>query len=266
MADADFTALKEDIYNHGQREPVIVLDGMVLDGWHRYRACTELGLKVLQFNYGGDDPAAFVLSSNMHRRHLSASQRAAAVVSCAEWQPPNQKAGVKPLHPTASGDAKSRGEATSPHAKTNAEMAAAAKVSERTIQQAKQAHQAGLTDAVKEGAMTVEEAAKIAKGKTEKPAPPASASAPPPAGDYGPDAAELAANEAAEAADRAALNKLLDSDDKLATAVAEVKRLNAVVAAMQSRINGLQNEKNEAVRAAKSWQRKFNEATKGMPA
>ena len=43
MSLEDFQALKDDIEVTGQREPVIVLDGMVLDGWHRYRACSELG-------------------------------------------------------------------------------------------------------------------------------------------------------------------------------------------------------------------------------
>lgn len=86
--------------------------------------------------------------------------------------------------------------------------------------------------------------------------------APAPADEFGPDADELAAAAAAEVADRNALQKLLDSDDKLSAAYAEIKRLNAVVATQQQRINGLMNEKSEAIRAAKSWQRKFNDAQK----
>ncbi len=259
MGKDEFQALKDDIENCGQREPIIVLDGMVLDGWHRYRACIELGMKVKQFGFGtGDDPAEFVISHNLHRRHLTPSQRAAAVVACAQWQPPNLKAGVQPLHPTKTEPA-AMGATVAPHAKTNAQMASEAKVSKRLIQQAKAVHGAGLDDPVKEGALTVQEAALIVEGKTEKPrskAPPA----PAPADEFGPDADELAAAAAAETADRDALQKLLDSDDKLSAAYAEIKRLNAVVATQQQRINGLMNEKSEAIRAAKSWQRKFNDA------
>ena len=94
MSDEDFQALKDDIEVNGQREPVMLFEGMVLDGWHRYRACAELGLSVEKFTFSAtDDPVAFVLSHNLHRRHLSASQRAAAVVACSEWQPPSVKKG-----------------------------------------------------------------------------------------------------------------------------------------------------------------------------
>lgn len=67
----------------------------------------------------------------------------------------------------------------------------------------------------------------------------------------GPSDEELAAMEAAEAADREIMAKLLDSDDALATAHAEITRLNAVVAGLQQRVNGLLNEKAEAIKLAK---------------
>jgi regulator of replication initiation timing len=149
MSAEDFQALKDDIEVNGQREPVIVLDGMVLDGWHRYRACSDLGLNVKHFTFGADDDAAaFVLSHNLHRRHLTASQRAAAVVACSQWTPPSRP---------------QKGAAAASFS-TNAGMAKAAHVSERTIKDAKAAHRAGLGDVVKAGAMTAEEAASVARG------------------------------------------------------------------------------------------------------
>ena len=42
MPDDEFRELVEDIRANGQLEPGIVLDDMVLDGWHRYRACEDL--------------------------------------------------------------------------------------------------------------------------------------------------------------------------------------------------------------------------------
>lgn len=66
--------------------------------------------------------------------------------------------------------------------------------------------------------------------------------------DYGPDEAELKANEMAQQADLETLNKLLESDDALATAHAEIKRLNLAYAQLDIRFKGLMNEKSEAVR------------------
>lgn len=74
--------------------------------------------------------------------------------------------------------------------------------------------------------------------------------------DGAPSDEEIAAALATEAADRAAFEKLLASDDALRDAYAEIKRLNAVVVGLNARINGLVNEKDQAVRMAKSWQRK----------
>lgn len=55
---------------------------------------------------------------------------------------------------------------------------------------------------------------------------------------------------------------VFESDDKLTTALAEVKKLRETNRILEERIRGLMNEKNEAIRAAKSWQRKFEQAVK----
>jgi hypothetical protein len=54
----------------------VLLDGMVLDGWHRYLACAKAGVEFKAMNFDGADPVAFVISRNLHRRHLTPSQRA----------------------------------------------------------------------------------------------------------------------------------------------------------------------------------------------
>lgn len=78
MEDSAYQALVEDISRHGQKEPVLVLDGQVIDGRHRFRACEHLGLEPWVREVGADegDPLALVLSLNLHRRHLTESQRA----------------------------------------------------------------------------------------------------------------------------------------------------------------------------------------------
>lgn len=68
------------------------------------------------------------------------------------------------------------------------------------------------------------------------------------------DAAVAAMNEAL--ADNTRMGEAFDADDRTAALFAENKKLRAQVATLTQRVNGLMNEKNEAVRAAKMWQRK----------
>lgn len=69
-------ALKEDIREHGQREWAVLLDGKLLDGRNRYRACQELSIELECCELeAGTDPIAYVLSKNLHRRHLTREQR-----------------------------------------------------------------------------------------------------------------------------------------------------------------------------------------------
>jgi predicted HTH domain antitoxin len=77
---SDFEDLVEDIREHGLREPIWTLgdSGVVLDGRNRYRACVEAGVEPLFRAWHGaeDEAVLFVLSQNLHRRHLSTGQRA----------------------------------------------------------------------------------------------------------------------------------------------------------------------------------------------
>lgn len=68
------------------------------------------------------------------------------------------------------------------------------------------------------------------------------------------DAAVAAMNEAL--ADNTRMGEAFDADDRTKALFAENQKLRAQVSTLTQRINGLMNEKNEAVRAAKAWQRK----------
>ena len=61
---------------HGVREPVWLYEGQILDGRNRYRAAQAMGVECPTREYDGEDPTGFVVSLNLHRRHLSESQRA----------------------------------------------------------------------------------------------------------------------------------------------------------------------------------------------
>lgn len=73
-----------------------------------------------------------------------------------------------------------------------------------------------------------------------------------------PDEDELRATELAMQADQETLYKLLESDDALATAHEEIKRLNLLNAQLETRIYGLMNEKNEAVKMVKDLQKQLD--------
>ena len=75
--------LADDIREHGQREPVVLFHGAVLDGRNRLRACELAGVEpqfVTRDDADVGDPIDFVLSLNKHRRHLEPQQLAALSV------------------------------------------------------------------------------------------------------------------------------------------------------------------------------------------
>lgn len=148
MTKLELADLTNDIRANGQRYPIVLLEGQIIDGWHRYQACLEVGSVPLVESFpSGMDPVAYVQSMNLQRRSLDRSQRAAAVVACNEWARSGHQPKCDPGSPLA----------------TNAAMAQVANVSTRTIERAKVAHSAGLGAAVRDGLLTVKRAASISK-------------------------------------------------------------------------------------------------------
>lgn len=77
MTEAEFEELKADMCRHGQREPIVLdREGRILDGRNRYRACKALAVEPKCVTVDTTDPVAYVVSENLHRRHLNESQRA----------------------------------------------------------------------------------------------------------------------------------------------------------------------------------------------
>jgi hypothetical protein len=85
--------LKADIAAHAQREPIWVRREpipdstlhehmlKIIDGRNRYRACRELGIEPERREWDGNGSlVAFVISQNLHRRHLDSGQRATVAV------------------------------------------------------------------------------------------------------------------------------------------------------------------------------------------
>jgi hypothetical protein len=76
----DFAALVEDIRLNGVNDMIVFWQGKLLDGRNRARACIAVGIDPLNHACDLDteqvDPLAYVMSANLHRRHLTTGQRA----------------------------------------------------------------------------------------------------------------------------------------------------------------------------------------------
>jgi ParB-like chromosome segregation protein Spo0J len=170
MSEAEYQGLKADIDEHGQREDIVVWCNKLIDGRNRLRACEELGrnpsIAELDEHH---DPVAYVISHNLHRRHLTTSQRAIVAAKMANLK--NGQAGNgRKVDPQNCGS-------------TSTEDAAKLlNVSERSIESAKQvikSADAKVIAAVEQGAMTVNKAVTLVlKKPAKKPKPTKDSSAP----------------------------------------------------------------------------------------
>ena len=75
MAAIEFDELVKDITENGLLDPITLYQGKILDGRHRYKACMQIGLVPEFEEYEGDNPIQYVLSKNLHRRHLTVGQQ-----------------------------------------------------------------------------------------------------------------------------------------------------------------------------------------------
>ncbi len=73
----------QDIKDHGLLDPIVLHEGQILDGRCRFLACKTAGVQPKFQSYIGNDPLGFVVSRNLHRRHLNESQRAMAAAKAA---------------------------------------------------------------------------------------------------------------------------------------------------------------------------------------
>lgn len=149
-------ALRADVQVHGVREAVIQFEGRILDGRNRYMAARDLGLDfpVAEFVGTPAEALAYVLSTNLHRRHLTESQRAAVAAKLANMKRTdtlvqNRSANLQNGEPSV----------------TQARAAEMLNVSERSVATAKKVIEQGapeLVDAVERGVASISAAADLA--------------------------------------------------------------------------------------------------------
>ena len=88
----EFHAFAEDIRVNKLQQPIVLHEGKILDGRRRYLACKQLGVSPKFWEWAGtESPLDFVVSLNLHRRHLAPSQRAAIGLKLLEEEKPKAK-------------------------------------------------------------------------------------------------------------------------------------------------------------------------------
>ncbi|MFM9926915.1 hypothetical protein VLK31_28290 [Variovorax sp. H27-G14] len=277
MSVAEYTELLDSISDIGVQNAITLYEGKVLDGWNRYRAATETGIECPTVEFTGDDPVRFVRAQNKHRRHLSAGAWALVEVALNAWRPTGRP---------------EKGELSSPFQAANEQMAANVGVTVRTIQHAKVVEASAapeVKEAVMTGAVSVKDAASIAKLPKEDQA--AALAAPKPSRFQGKPkkvpatkwlAAEIKAAESKQHADRAdalveplqqevtalreclavaqddiaLMAKVLDASDQVTAALAEAKSSRDLARGLQQRINSMMTEIAELKRLVKYWEKK----------
>lgn len=77
LGGEELERLAADIAENGLQNPIVLdTDGRILDGRNRWAACEIANVTPTTVLYEGDDLAAFVLSQNVSRRHLTTGQQA----------------------------------------------------------------------------------------------------------------------------------------------------------------------------------------------
>lgn len=249
MSDDEFNSLKENILNNGQTHPIYTLDGMILDGGNRYRALCELGIDPVMIEYTGTNPTQFILSSNLHRRHLSQGQSAAIVSASQSWVSAYVENNPQ-LRSTAQLD-------------TATARAKQSGVGQRTQQLADKLVKEAPAELIKEvidGKKSLNKAIK----EITPPKPVAPKLEPVPVVEQENREAQLSSivDEQQDAiktlqADNNAMSKVFESDDKLSASLEEIHRLTELNRVLNERINELVSEKNEANKAVDYWKEEF---------
>lgn len=157
MQGIQWKNFKEDIRQNGFQESVTLYKGQILDGRNRYKAAVELNmlddLPMCEIDDDFDiDPYQWVISRNLHRRHLNESQRAKIAAKLAKLKHGDNQ--------------HTRKEDSSIGGCSIAEAANLMQVSPKSVERAKAVEEHGspeLNEMVERGEVAVSKAAKIAK-------------------------------------------------------------------------------------------------------
>ena len=92
ISDGELNKLATDIFENGLNEKIVLFQGKILDGRNRWIAAQRCSFALRDDHFrkfeGSDAQAkAFVISANIHRRHLSAEQRRDLIAELIKAEP-----------------------------------------------------------------------------------------------------------------------------------------------------------------------------------
>lgn len=263
-----FEELVADIKANGLREEIWMYQGMVLDGRNRFRACQKANERLRTRDFKGTDQAALalVISANVHRRHLTASQLAMAAAKIANLKVGSNQHSPKKSAQDGKGPPKGGPSDAPPISIENASKMVGAKP--RSTERARKVIERGskpLQDAVDSGEVPVTRAASVVDlPRSEQLAAATAKTAPasndePERPDDGEDAGAL---EAAEQDWRARMDKILGADDRLAEMAKQLKQTQDELTAAKQARDRYMNENAALLRQNKALQRKLDRLEK----
>ncbi|MFN8758847.1 MAG: hypothetical protein ACK5XA_08565 [Tagaea sp.] len=180
--------MKQSILDVGVRQPVAVQGDLIIDGKTRWTLCQELGLECPTVQVEGD-PVELIRAFNDHRRHMTEAQRAWVAAGFARFRDGQRKSAAGAA-PAGAPDAPAPAGAP---VLTQPEAAAVMAVSRRAVQRARVVAERAVPEvgeAVRNGAMPLQTAVRVAElppeqqravAAGEAPAPVAPRKAPAPA-------------------------------------------------------------------------------------
>jgi hypothetical protein len=71
VRESELNKLVEDLKQYGLLTPIVVYEDKILGGRNRDRGCFEAEVTPRYVEYTGSDPLGFIVSANLHRRHLT---------------------------------------------------------------------------------------------------------------------------------------------------------------------------------------------------
>lgn len=258
LAGEDLAALAEDIQINGLLSPITTHDGMILDGWNRFKACMLAGVAPVYTPLReGLDPWAFVMGSNFHRRHMTPAERVGVMLLKAQMD--GGSISTPPSLNTIQHDLDvSRGTAV-------------------LASQVARANDPALAEALAGKEISLERAAEVSKMPKEERQAAIEAPRPKPAPKpvlSGEEAAEILAlrqeitdlkDQLAEMAqlmkdtmeENDSMHRIMDAEDLQAQFKAEVARFMELARVTTARNNALISEVNDLKHFAKMWRGKY---------
>ena len=275
LSAEEYAQLEQNIIADGCRDPLVVWDNgsevVLIDGHNRHEICTKHDLRFYTteaYFESENDAKVWVLRNQLGRRNLTDYQR----VTLALMLKPVFKEKALENQSASGGPVRTKSDELENHVRTDDSVASLAGVGRGTVRNVETINTKGseeVIQAVSDKKISINRAAQIAKLPKEEQAAeigkPAQKKEQPPEDD-GPSAEELLANAYEEKADREFIEKLINSDDKLVTAHAEIKRLNHELSAVKASRDGYMNGKNEVLSLLKKANSKIDRLEKSSKA